>query len=65
VKRVISSLLLFAVFRFKGMTREDVPLRPAVRIHANNLHLLILLMGERADITCYTKCIAERELVRK
>lgn len=62
---LIHDCLLSAVLGVKGMTREDVPRRPAVWIQAKNLHLLVLLMGERADITCYAKCTAQRELVWK
>lgn len=62
---LIHRCLLSAVFGVKGMTKEDVPRRPAAWIHAKNLHLLVLLMGERANITCYAKCTAQRELVRK
>lgn len=62
---LIHRCLLSAVFGVKGMTKEDVPRRPAAWIHAKNLHLLVLRMGERADITCYAKCTAQRELVRK
>lgn len=62
---LIHRCLLSAVFGVKGMTKEDVPRRPAVWVHAKNLHLLVLLMGERADITCYAKCTAQRELVWK
>lgn len=62
---LIHRCLLSAVFGVKGMTKEDVPRRPAVWIHAKNLHLLVLLVGERAEITCYAKCTAQRELVWK
>lgn len=62
---LIHRCLLSAVFGVTGMTKEDVPRRPAVWSHAKNLHLLVLLMGERADITCCAKFTAQRELVWK
>lgn len=62
---LIHRCLLSAVFGVKSMPKEDVPRRPAVWTQAKNLHLLVLLMEERAHITCYAKCTAQRELVRK